>query len=222
MARTFVTPQWVFLCLVCAQYLNVFANIITHPLRVTIASYFCQRLQQLLSLNVFHHYASRCSRRDMQPEPTHARRKPMQPIPVTKVSCQENNIQELTYDEHWSSARRNSGSWMLLAIFIFFVRSKSPLFNQGCWRQAKMTASQNETAIFFCTWRQTKMKHQFFFLHQRQAKMKQQFFFWHLTTNQNETATFFCTPSLIKKWRLGHWCLRARALQTLCVRCFRS
>ncbi len=106
-----------------AQYLNVFANIITHPLRVTIASYFCQRLQQLLSLNVFHHYASRCSRRDMQPEPTHARRKPMQPIPVTKVSCQENNIQELTYDEHWSSARRNSGSWMLLAIFIFFVRS---------------------------------------------------------------------------------------------------
>ena len=87
MARTFDTPQWVFLCLVCAQYINVFANIITHPLRVTIASYFCQRLQQLLSLNVFHHYASRCSRRYMQPEPTHARRKPMQPIPVPKVSC---------------------------------------------------------------------------------------------------------------------------------------
>ena len=87
MARTFGTPQWVFLCLLRAQYINVFANIITHPLRVTIASYFCQRLQQLLSLNVFHHYASRCSRRYMQPGPTHARRKPMQPIPVPKVSC---------------------------------------------------------------------------------------------------------------------------------------
>ena len=35
----------------------------------------------------FHHYASRCSRRYMQLEPTHARRKPMQPIPVPKVSC---------------------------------------------------------------------------------------------------------------------------------------
>ena len=87
MARTFGTPQWVFLCLLCAQYINVFANIITHHLRVTIASYFCQRLQQPLSLNAFHHYASRWSRRYMQPEPTHAKRKPMQPIPVPKVSC---------------------------------------------------------------------------------------------------------------------------------------
>ena len=87
MARTFVTLQWVFLFFSCAQCINIFANIITHPLRTTIASYFCQRLQQPLSLNIFHHGASRCSRRYMQPEPTHARRKPMQPIPVTKVSC---------------------------------------------------------------------------------------------------------------------------------------
>ena len=87
MARTFGTPQWFFFCLLCAQYINVFANIITHHLRVTIVSYFCQRLQQLLSLNVFHHYASRCSRRYMQPGPTHARRKPMQPSGFFYVSC---------------------------------------------------------------------------------------------------------------------------------------
>ena len=76
-----------FFCLLCAQYINVFASIITHHLRVTIASYFCQRLQQLLSLNVFQHYASRCSRRYMQPGPTHARRKPMQPSGFFYVSC---------------------------------------------------------------------------------------------------------------------------------------
>jgi len=137
---------------------------------------------------------------------------------------------------------------------LFFVRSKSPLFNQGCWRQAKMkqqfciapddkpkwnsnfvwapTTSQNETANFFCTWRQTKMKQQFFlalttsqnetaiffapddkpkwnsnffFLHRRQAKMKQQFFFAP-DDKPKWNSNFFCTPSLIKKWRLGRWC----------------
>ena len=53
---------------------------------------------------------------------------------LQRVSLKENNIHELTYDEHWSSARRNSGSWMLLAIFIFFVRSfvRRNIWEPGC------------------------------------------------------------------------------------------
>ena len=75
-----------FLSLVCSIYKCFCKHHHAPPARHN-CELFCQRLQQLLSLNVFHHYASRCSRRYMQPEPTHARRKPMQPIPVPKVSC---------------------------------------------------------------------------------------------------------------------------------------
>ena len=34
---------------------------------------------------------------------------------LQRVFVKANNIQEFIYDEHWSSARRNSGSWMLRA-----------------------------------------------------------------------------------------------------------
>ena len=56
------------------------------PCAPQLQAIFGNVLQQLLSQR-FHHYASRCSRRYMHLEPAHARRKPMQPTPVTKVSC---------------------------------------------------------------------------------------------------------------------------------------